>query len=48
MSQMIVERSYEIEKNMNMNISPRKNIDLSIIEELKKKRALQTGRMTGY
>ena len=33
---------------MNMQISPRKNIDLNIIEELKRKRCLQKERMTGY
>jgi hypothetical protein len=39
MTNLIKEKCYEIEENMSLNFSPSKNIDLNIIEELKKKRA---------
>jgi hypothetical protein len=37
-SDLIIEKSFMIEANMNLHISPSKKIDISIIEELKRKR----------
>lgn len=45
---MIKEKCYEIESNMNLQFSPSKNIDFTIIEELKRKRGLQKERMSGW
>lgn len=40
---MIIDKSYQIEENMSFqkNISKEKHIDISIIEELKRRRAGQ-------
>lgn len=42
---MIIEKSYQIEANMDMGNTINRNIDLSVIEDLKRRRGEQ--RLTG-
>lgn len=44
---MIEEKESEILSNMRMTVSPNRKIDMSIIEELKRKRTEQNLRLTG-